>query len=289
MANEPCFDTGLKYVAAPPVQPHRFGLFSTALFVPDSDPHWQLGVQWEGVACEAADAYGHCNCILSGESAPDPKTYREGTPLTVATPFTVYGSFKCSPIGRWDDAYKRAEDHLLAGEERAVEAEIALGAIHTSAFLTDANSVDITPTPGTPVSVTQGVALLEEYLGANHHSTGVIVGNRRDILLAVAADAVCCPKNTDTALYSGLGTPVAALAGFDGRTGPNADPAGTNEAWLFGMGRPIIRRSEVFFTPPNRNQALSQRTNDFEVLAERTYAVGWECVTAAVLITSVGS
>lgn len=281
-SNTPCFG-GLRYVAAPTPANLPFGIFSIATMVPESDPHWQMGVQWEPVACTATGIYSDCTCNVPATA----KTYRTGTPLVIATPFTVYGSFKCSPIGRQDDAFARAKAHLLSGEERSVEFAMATQTTHTSQALNSTNTVDTTPVPGTPVSVAQGVGILEAYIGANASGQGVILANRRDVTLMARDHVLLDPSKSDTNLNTKLLTPVAALGGFDGKTGPSATAAGSGNSWLFALGgRPIIRRSEIMQVTGQIEDSLDRSLNNLSILAERTYAVGWDCFTAAVLVVS---
>lgn len=264
------------YVAAPTVIPVRFGLFSTSVVVEEQNAHWQNGVEWEPVACSKA---GTTECECSGESPAVPaKTYRNGTPTVEVAPFTVYGSFECSPIGRWGDGQQRALAHLLAGEERAVETAIGTGEAGADPNFTQA--VDVSPSDG--ASIAEGVAILEQYLGANYHSIGVIHMSRREATYAKAADVVCCPSNGDSQLRTALGTFIAAGGGYDGQSGPTTP--GPDQAWIYATGRPHIRRSAPFMTPPDRKAALDTEFNNLRFLVERTYTVGWDCVTAAVLV-----
>lgn len=275
-----------KYVEAPSGLALPYGLFSVSEIREGGDAHWQQGIEWERELCGPASNYGCPTCTLSNINQAPAKIYTDlGVPLESALPFTVYASFSCSPIGNWDRAEDRARAALLSGEERAVEAMLADGTHATSRALTNASSVDATPTPGTPVTIAQGLAILEEYIGLNGKGQGVIVGNRRDILLANTNGKLITREGDH--LETIVGTPVAALSGFDGRTGPNNDAAGTGEAWLFGLGsRPLILRSDSFLTSA-REQSLDTGTNDLDVLAERTYALGWDCFTVAVLVQSV--
>lgn len=264
------------YVPAPTVVPPRYGLFSASVIVEESGAHWQNGVLWEPTACSSA---GTTECTCADDSPGGAaKTYREGTPLVETDPFTVYGSFTCSPIGRWDDGQARAIAHLLAGEERAVERAIASGESGANPNFTDAT--DITPAGGT--DLVGGIAVLEQYLGENYHSLGVIHMSRGTATRAKAADVLCCPPNGQEKLRTGLGTLVAAGGGYDGQEGPSEPEEG--QVWVYATGRPHIRRGEVFSTPPNRENALDTAFNNLSFLAERTYVVGWDCLTAAVLV-----
>jgi hypothetical protein len=277
-----------RYVEAVEAPALKYGLFSVANFAPTGDPHWQQGVEWEPDLCGPALTYDCPTCVQNdGNTAPN-KTYNdEGVPLEDASPFTVYGSFKCSPIGNWERAEQRAIRALETGEERAVETILAAGA-HTGArALYGASTLDITPVAATPVSVQAGIALLEQYIGANGKGEGVIVGSRRDITLANTTGKLIYPEG-DT-LYTCLGTPVAALSGINGLIGPNNDAAEANEAWLWALGsRPRIWRGDVFLTS-EKGASLDIQTNDLEILAERTYVLGWDCFTVGVLITTVSA
>lgn len=274
------------YVPAMVVTPKPYGIFSVADISTPSDPHWQTGVEWEPEAgCAAASVYACPTCAQNDGNTDPAKTYVAGVPKTLAIPFTVYGSFACSPIGNWDRGMERARVALENGEERAVENEIALGTHSVSNALTRVGTVNITPVVGTPVTVTQGVALLEQYIGLNSSGEGVILGSRRDVTLMANQRVLQRPDGTT--LHTYLGTPVAALSGFDGKTGPNIAPVAGN-AWLYALGsRPRIFKGDIFLTPDDRANALSQRTNDFKVLAERTYTVGWDCFTVGVLVSSI--
>lgn len=276
-----------KYVEAPEGNPLKYGIFSVADFRPADGPFWQQGVEWQRDQCGPASLYGCPTCDQNNFNQEPDKTYVEGVPLEDGFPFTVYASFKCSPIGHWADAEDRAKRNLANGEERAVEAMVAEGTHADQRALTNASSVDATPTPGTPVTVAQGLAILEAYIAANGKGEGVILGNRRDILLA-NAEGKLIERVGDDHLETLLGTPVAALGGFPARVGPNGTAAGTGEAWLFAIGsRPYIWRGETFLTS-DKDASLDTGYNNLEILAERTYLVGWDCFTVGVLITSIG-
>lgn len=274
------------YVPAPAVTPKPYGIFSVADISTPSDPHWQTGVEWEPEAgCASASVYACPTCVQNDGNTDPAKTYVAGVPKTLAIPFTVYGSFACSPIGNWDRGMERAQKALENGEERAVENEIALGTHSVSNALTRAGTVNITPVVGTAVSVVEGLALLEQYIGANSTGEGVILASRLAVTLANANSPIIVPDGS--VLRTRLGTPVAALSGFDGKTGPNI-VAAAGKAWIYAIGsRPRIFKGDIFLTPDDRSHALSQRTNDFKVLAERTYTVGWDCFTVGVLVNSI--
>lgn len=284
------------YIPAPEILPSPFGIFSVSdmqTLGDAADPHWQQGVEWESEPGYGQTGVYACpTCVQNNGGTAPAKAYVTGVPLVQGFPFTVYASFKCSPIGRWEDGFDRARRGLLNGEERAVEGEIALGTKHNGNSLTAATTVDVTPTAGTPVTPVQGLAILEQYIRANAAGQGTILITARDLTLIDTMAILISEEDDDEPnnrmLLTRLETPVAALGGFDGRTGPNGTAAGAGKSWMFALGgRPKILRSDIFTMPEDKYHALSQRTNDFAVLAERTYVMNWDYFTAAVLITSV--
>lgn len=275
------------YVPAEDVKPLPYGLFSVSTVRDSADPHWIQGTEWEPQPCGPASVWGCPTCTQNNAQSAPNKTPVSGVATRQAFPFVVYGSFQCSPIGNWDRGFDRARSMLDNGAERAVEGQFGVSAVSHSATLTDAAAINITPTPGTPVTVTQGLALLESYIGSNASGQGVILANRREVTLA-AANHLIHPNDAHTQLVTKLDTPVAALGGFDGRTGPTSIAPVAGMSWMFAVGSvPVIYRSPVTMNPTTREAALRTTNNNFIVLAEQTYSVGFDCFAVGVLVTSV--
>lgn len=278
-----CLNVQPRYVEASAPIRLPFGLFSVADVQESADPNFSRAIEWQPLACGPASIYPCPSCAANDGTAPDTqKTYNQGIPLSQAFPFTVYGSFWCSPVGSWDDAERRAREALLSGRERAVEGEFLAGTGHTGSLASTATN--ITPTPGTPLTRAEGIALLEQWIGANSTGLGTILGARRDVLLAATDHAVVHPTVGQDTLYTALNTPIAALGGYNGLTGPAA--TGTGNAWLYAVGSQIrVRRGGIFGT--SREQSLNITNNNLQILAEQTYTVAYDCGAAAVLIQSV--
>lgn len=286
LASNACLGQPL-YVPAEDVRPLPYGLFSVSDVRDAEHGHWEQGTEWEPAPCGPAKVWGCPTCAQNNALSAPNKTLTNGVALRQAFPYVVYGSFDCSPFGNWDRGFDRARAMLDNGAERAVENEFALATVSHSASLTDAAAINITPTAGTPVTVRQGVALLEQYIGANAPGEGVIIGARRDVTLAIA-DHLVLPNDAHSGLFTRLDTPVAAVGGFDGRTGPTGIAATGATSWLFALGsRPIVYRSPVTMNPTTREQALRTGNNNFRVLAEQTYSVGFDCFAVGVLISSI--
>src|SRR5687768_704660 len=116
-------------VEAPTRQPLPFGLFSVLTPRPSGDNRWQIeGVEWETLACAPASGIGQV-CV-EGEVTGLPKNLNlGGGDLGEATPFTVYGSYTCNPIGApgMQAMADRATQHLLEREEARVEQAVWTG------------------------------------------------------------------------------------------------------------------------------------------------------------------
>jgi hypothetical protein len=269
-----------------------FGIESVASEILDGDGKWESGIEYQPPVCGPASVY-RSSCFGydpddSGESlAPlEPKEFVEGVPTEFSKAFAIYSGIQCTPVGNfWATAEARGREFLLNGRERALENEMAFGAAHAGPYLTDATTVDITPVAGTAIDVVLGMALLEQWIGENSAGQGVILGARRDVLLAASGHALMEIRRGDTQLNTRLGTPVAALSGFDGSVGPNGDAAGVGESWLFALGSaPRIWRGSII-NPPRR-ESLDRGFNDLYILHEQATTYAWNCGAAAVLVTS---
>lgn len=267
-----------------------FGIESVASEILDGDGKWETGIEYQPPVCGPASVYrSDCFGFDLDESGADlaplePKDFTEGVPTEFSKAFAVYSGITCTPVGNfWATAEARGREFLLNGRERALENEMALGTAHAGPFLTDATTVDVTPTPGTPVTIAQGIALLEQWVGANSAGQGVLLGARREVLLASSERAVKSPDVGQKTLYTKLNTPVAALSGFDFLTGPAAAAAGAGQAWLFALGSaPRIWRGEIFGPP--RGESLDRAYNDLFILHEQVFTYAWNCGQAAVLV-----
>lgn len=265
------------YIQPAPLEPHRFGLFSIAnmpLTMPD---RWEAGLEWEPIWGYPAEG----RVYACPADAPATVTISSETNTQEVTPFVTVAAYECSSASRSiEEAEERARLYLLGGEERAVESEIIAG---TSLGTNMADQgLDITPTPGTPVSLVEAFQLLEEQLYTNHASTPAIYLPK---LLTSRASYDSVVMRAGQGLETMAGTYVASGAGFalrnpkpDGAPNP---PAGS--VYVFGSGRPTVYRSGVF-VQPDETTYLNKNDNDVVILAQRAYAVTWDEPVFAVLV-----
>lgn len=201
--------------------------------------------------------------------------------LGLATPFTVYGHFTCSPVGYpLAAAQDLATAHLLNREEQRVEQAFWTCDLGNAPGLACSTPFDVSEgVGGDPVCY--GIGALEAYLATNYGNLGVIHMTRATALAAIAAE---CVTSTGGRLFTALGTPVAAGSGYPG-TSPLGQPAIPGTAWMYATPALFGYRSEVFTSTAVPGDRFTQATNDLMAVAERTYLLGYDpCGTATVLV-----
>lgn len=272
-----------RWVEAPAGRPLPFGLLSLPdVVVDDVDPHTLMGVEYQTAGCSPAAALSVEQCLDIGD---DSLTDDDGFDRVTGDAFTVYALHKCRNVGTLRPPVDTAVEKLDLGAGRAVESQFAVR-------LTDAD--DITPTPGTAVSIETGVGLIEEWAGDNYASVPVLHATRGSVTSMAAKGLVIV---NGTHLETKLGSFVVAGAGYTDATtvtgDPDADPdpipdqtATADERWLWVTGTVVVRRGLVDKVGPT--YGLADPTNEHIALASQRYAVTSECLLGAVLVTFPG-
>lgn len=239
--------------------------------VPESRSHELLGTDWQDVSCADAHPFQWCE-----DPPPDPLPEKEfARPQTcTAAPVTIYAGGECNPIGRtYQEAVRSAREALRMGEQRALEEFLMLDVLCP---LAAAN--DLTPAEGA-VSIAQGVAALEGWLGEFYGGTGVL-----HVPAGAAALLGCCNvvHLVDGNARTLMGNCVVMGSGYGVNVGPpDCTPAPAGEAWLYVTGPIRVRREGVFLVPDSDAESVRIATNDRFVLAERTFVVEIACCQAA--------
>jgi hypothetical protein len=264
----------LDYVAPPalvdgPVRTGaRFGLFSVSTVIDETTTRWRSGVEWEPLACHdvgllAGDCFSPYEDPPEGGWPPDPYA---GVGLVESTPFAVYGSYQCSAFGRpLAEAEQRARTHLALGEETGVERAITLGLWNNLPNFTAPQ--DLTPAAG--ATLVDAFGILEDALGRNYGSAGVIHLPRS---LGALASSKGLVERQGQRLETALGNGVAAGIGYSTAAGQFA-----GDIDIFATAPPVIRRSSVEVYPDPEFRPSSSN-NDLVVIAGRVYVVAWECM-----------
>lgn len=246
-------------IDSPPITPMRGGLLTVAEVI-DTDGAGGLllnGVTYRSHLCGK-------NRTVPAEGVT--KTFDQQTTLT-GTPFGTYRGVEGALLVNRDGALVEAKSAHDAGESYGVERGLQVGLLSSQA-------VDITPTPGTPVTNARfALGLLEQYAADNYSGLPIISGNRLAVGLIPELQV-----GENYALHTIHGTPVADAAGY-ATDGPGAAVAAAGTAWLYISGKITIWRG-----PGGTYEANDLKGNRVFALMERTYVPTVECFAAAILV-----
>ncbi|WP_381792984.1 cupin [Streptomyces niveus] len=271
-----------KYVEAIPGRPLPHGILNACTDVRTvGDVHELLGVEWLALGCCPVEVWRD-PCLddeSPGDESPgEPAQKTFCRPETEhAEPITVYAGAECSTLGwSYAEARAHAEASLELGEQQAVEA----GFWSTRLAMT---ATDLTPPEG-PLSIAQGVAVLEGCLAESYGGVGVL-----HVPAGAAALLGCCNLAREDPASGNLrtlaGNCVIIGAGYSAmNTGPGNIPADPGTAWLYITGPVVVRRGPAQTVPGRPGASVNTRTNDRRVLVERTYVVATTCTVCAVQI-----
>lgn len=252
-------------VSAPEPRGLRYGLFTAAtgpLALPEPSGLGG-GVQYEPASCGIAHLYP-----VECDGAPPTKVFDPADPLVTASPFLAYASLQCGSAGSTSATLEaKVRRRLANGEQTIAEQGLATA-------LTAAASHVAAPDPSSIASV---IGELEQWLygiaTANYGNIGFLHAPPR---FAVAA----------------------ASEGMAVKDGPLwRTPMGT--IWVFGGGYPdngavhisgnvtVWRAANVFV--PDPQQTFDRVRNQYHLIAEREYAVAFDCVAADAQYTPVAA
>jgi len=295
-------------VDAPTFTTSRYGLLSVVQRPNTESSHWQNGVTWDSYCPENMGDTTYDECIATTGApegvVPQPTTKAANVDRVMrgATPFTVYTRFDCSPVGN-EDAQRIAATALAQVEEWQVEYTFWTGLVdgrtlafpHLAATATVQDNAGIilqpttsTAVTGTAVDVATGLGRLEKAIADCYGGQGVIHVPIEALPTLVAYNLVAPVGGRDVGsgqfgrqLQTTAGNLVAVGAGYPG-TGPNGVDPGTTTTWLYGTGPVFMYRSSVFVPP--FSSTVDRANNTVEMLAERTYVLGFDCCLHAVQI-----
>ena len=258
---------------------YKYGLQSVATVTDSTDPHEFAddGVQWDADCPPSKMApldQQFCN--------PDTgKVLQEFSPFAFAAmkPFRGYNGVQCKLPGR-TDLLERAQAIFDLTEWQYMEEQAWTGSAGGSPFLSQAASTptDVTPVPGTAVSLAYGVGLLDTFLGEELGQLGTIWSPReiagvwfRDHLATPVGGTLFDPVDNKIVLANGATV-----------LGPTHVAAAAGKFWVYATGPVVVRRSPLL--SPDLEAAYSRVKNLVFAIVERSYEVGWPCKWAAVLV-----
>jgi hypothetical protein len=282
-------------VDVPPLSVLPYGLLSVVEPLPITSPHWQNGVTWRAMCEDLKVTYDECIAVTgSGGPPPDPplKTTGLTSSLRGATPFTVYAEFTCSPVGPIDAA-AAAQGALSRKAPYAVErafwtglaennAAVVYPHLAAPASVVDSNGVTLqsVPVTGGPFKPGDALGFVEATLAACTNSIGVIHIPRR-----VIPDYAIYLRSAGGRLYTTGGNLVAAGSGYLG-TSPSGGAPTTSQSWIYGTNQVFEIDSDVAIT--GERDSIDRSSNTINMIAERTYLLGWDCCHVGALVDTSG-
>lgn len=254
-------------VPAPEPRGLRYGLFSAANGPLPLPPHGSAGgIVYEPVSCGSAHYYS-VYCPGSDPSCDDrlcengrvTKTFDANNSPITANPFVAYASLRCGSAGTTPAELETRVLRRLANGEQTI-AEYGMGLIL---------GAGATPLASPDPTMTGVVSNLEQWLygigGADYGNIGYLHAPPR--MAAYAAEESLIVRDGPL-----LKTPMGTIWVFGGGYPDNGQ--------IFISGQVTVWRSDGVFTSPP-SQVLNLATNEYRVIAEREYAVAYDCVAAS--------
>jgi hypothetical protein len=128
------------------------------------------------------------------------------------------------------------------------------------------------------VNAVVGLGLLEKSLADCHNGAGII---HVPVKLLPTLDAYGVVRERNGILKTLNGNTVAVGAGYPGTSPTNVDP-GDTQAWMYATGPMFLYRSQIRVMP--YRESVNRSNNTVEMLAERTYVIGWDCCQSGILV-----
>lgn len=284
-------------VDAPAFTPSPYGLLSVVTPSNSGDPHWQNGVTWQSYCMDPMGATTYDECLVvtgvGDVPAPSAKSGTVNVSTRAATPFTAYARFDCATVGYTTEEFARVGTSALTQSESwQVENAVWTGLadakpvvyphLSANAAVLDAEDYVLQLTTSIPITgavdVATGLGLLEKDLADCHNGVGVI---HVPVQVLPTLDAHGLVRDRNGILRTLNGNIIVAGAGYPGTSPTGVDP-GTGQSWLYATGPLFMYRSQIRVLP--YRDSVNRSNNTVEMLAERTYVVGWDCCQSGVLV-----
>jgi hypothetical protein len=257
--------TNNELIPAPPVAQLRYGLFTAAQGPLTLGTRGiGAGIQFITDHCGGAEVYD-ANC----DTHPT-KEFVEGSDILEAEPFWIYANKHCGPVGRTPEEMERAvREQLISGEQTQVEGVVwDGGAIANTPALTTSGATVVAPlAPGAGAAIAALENAAYQVMGYN----GVIHVNTQAYAALAYSNLV---EHDGPRLVTPLGTVLSIGAGYD-ITGPDGVAPEAGFVWAFMTSQTTIWRSEI--TVPDIRETFDRELNQYNAVAERVYAVTWDC------------
>lgn len=285
--------TGPVFVDQPAVGNIRYGLFTAANGPFPMPEHGDVGgVQYLEEHCGQAHLLAAASCSSPTITAGTTLDTCDGT--AIGLPYQVVAGLKAGAFPydateverrvriRLNDNAQYVAEQAFWGGNADVQPALQRAELNGSTGI-----LDITPTPGTAVTIEYGVGLLEDAL-SQYSFPGILHARPLITPYLVERQMMPLPQRAARGLtgvqYTPMGNVWSFGRGYSGNK-PNNDAtapaAGT--AYIAATGAVTIWRDEkVFVSPPERT--FDRSGNAWQTTAQQAYATTVDCVAFFVLV-----
>lgn len=261
----------------------RYGLFAVARTLTMPDRVRVAGATYDSDGCGTPRGYP-ADCVGS----PGTKSFDTNIGEQPVLPFVVYATLVCGTAGYTPDYLAtKARRKLEAVEQTGVENALWAGAIggvalgNTPTFQNGGSPTGGNPTILTAATtLTAGIAALEDFAADNYGYTPVIHAEAR---LAAQFGSVPLIRDDNQGVFRTRLGSMVSFGAYPGTSNTGAAPV-AGHAWLFITGQVTLWRDpDVFVADPRAT--LNRTTNQYNLLAERTWAATYDCFIAGIDVT----
>lgn len=285
--------SGPVFVDQPPVGNIRYGLLSAANGPFDLPPHGEVGgVTYLQEHCGDAQLLAAASC--TGATITAGSTLDPCDGAAVGLPFQVVAGLKAGAFPYDAAEVERRARVRLADNTQFVAEQAFWGgnadvrSVLRSPELNGGSGIlDVTPTPGTPVTLEYGVGLLEDAM-SQYPYPGVL--HARPLVLPYLAERMLAPSPVTSTRGAGaavMRTPMGSAWSFGRYAGIKPDTDSTapavGTAYMVATGPVTVWRDpEVFVNPPERS--FDRSGNAWQTTAQQAHAITIDCVAFYVLV-----
>jgi hypothetical protein len=282
-------------VGQPAVGNIRYGLFTAANGPIDLPAHGSIGgVVYEEEHCGQGHLLAAASC--TGATIPPGIDVCDG--VATGLPFQVEAGIKLGSVSydaaeverrvriRISDNAQYVAEQAFWGGNADVQPVLQRWEFNGNTNTSNAGILDVTPTPGTAVTLEYGVGLLEDAL-AQYSYPGVLHARPLITPYLVERQMMPLPQRSGNGLTGKQYTPMGNVWSF-GRGYANAHPvtgaaAAAGTAYIAATGAVTVWRDpEVYVNPPEKT--FDRSGNAWQTTAFQSYATTVDCVAFFVLV-----
>jgi hypothetical protein len=282
------------FVDQPAVGTVRYGLFTAANGPFELPAHGAVGgVQYLQEHCGDAHLLAAASCTSPTITAGSTLEACDGT--AIGLPFQVVAGLKAGAFPYDAEEVKRRARIRLSDNSQIVAEQALWGGnadvqpvVQRPELNGGSGILDVTPTPGTAVTLEYGLGLLEDAL-AQYPYPGVI--HARPLLAPYTTERMLSPgpqqgsSSPTGRMFTPMGNVWSFGRGYSGNKPDNnatAPAAGT--AYIVATGPVSVwRDNEVYVNPPEKS--FDRVGNGWQTTAQQAHAITIDCVAFFVLVS----